>query len=150
MRAPHASRLPCCYLLFASYCSVNVAVHAGGVISPQLSEILWVRLGLPIPSIHLFDFLGRDLRQVPDEQNQASGFRGGMHLAEGRHAAQANSIGDCVVDFAIALVLRASYTQVGRFRIEALADYRLAAAVIRMAGGAVIREMLHACPNILG
>ncbi len=68
---------------------------------------------------------------------------------EGRHAAQTNSIFNCVVELAIALVLRSACAQVGRFRIEALAEYRLAPSVIRMARGAMIGEMLHASSNVL-
>src|ERR1700685_569672 len=101
------------------------------VISP--SEMRWIRLALRIPSLHLIEFLGRDLRQVPDEQNQAPGLRGSVLFAEGWHAAQTNSIVNCVVELAIALVLRPGCTQVGRFRIEAPAELRVARSVIRMA-----------------
>src|ERR1700679_2737931 len=97
------------------------------------SEIRWIRLPLRIQPLHFTEFLGRDLRQVPDEQNQAPGLRGSVRFAEGWHAAQANSIFNCVVELTIALVLRPGCAQVGRFRIEALAVYRPAPSVIRMA-----------------
>ena len=109
----------------------------------------WIRLHLRIPPLHLIEFLGGDPRQVPDEQNQAPGLRDGVRSAEGWHAAQTNSIFDCVVEFAITFVLRPGCTQVGRFRIETLAVYRVARSVIRMARGAMKGEMLHASPNIL-
>ena len=109
----------------------------------------WIRLILRVPPLHLIEFLGRDLRQVPDEQNQAPGLRGRVRSAEGWHAAQKNSIVNGVVELAIALVLRPGCTQVGRFWIEALAVYRVAPSVIRMAGRAMIGEMLHASPNLL-
>src|SRR5579871_3299593 len=113
------------------------------------SKILWVCLRLPIQPRHLIEFLGRDLRQVPDEQNQAPGFLGGVNFAKSRHAAQTHSIVDCVIELAVALVLCPGCTQVGRFRIEALAIHRLTPAVIRMASGAMIGEMLHASANVL-
>src|SRR5208283_5283659 len=115
---------------------------------PRPSPIRWIRLSLRIQRLHLIEFLGGDLRQVPDEQNQAPGFLRSVRFAEGWHAAQTNSILNSVVELAIALVLRPGRTQVGRFRIEALAEKRLATSVIRMARGAMIGEMLHACPNV--
>ena len=114
-----------------------------------LSPIRWIRLPLRIQRLHLFEFLGRELRQMPDEQNQAPGFLGSVRVAEGWHAAQTNPIINCVVELAIALVLRPGRTHVGRFRIEAFAEKRLARSVIRMARRAMIGEMLHACPNVL-
>ena len=108
----------------------------------------WIRLHLRVPPLHLIEFLGRDLRQVPDEQNQAPGLRDSVGSAEGWHATQTNSIFNCVVELAIALVLRRGCAQVGRFRIETLAEKRLAVSVIRMACGAMIGEMLHARPNV--
>src|ERR1700692_1269992 len=102
----------------------------------------WVRLPPRLPPPHLIEFLGRDLRQVPDEQNQAPGLRDGVRSAEGWHAAQTNSIFNCVVEFAIALVLRPGCAQIGRFRIEALAVYRVPPSFIRMARGTMIGEML--------
>src|SRR3984885_2914889 len=109
-------------------------VAAGAV--PRPSEMRWVRRTLRVPPLHFIEFLGRDLRQVADEQNQAPGLRGSVRSAESWHAAQTNSIVNCVVELAIALVLRPGCTQVGRFRIEAPAEYGLAAPVIRMARGA--------------
>ncbi len=109
----------------------------------------WICLILRVPPLHFIEFLGRDLRQVPDEQNQAPGLRDSVRSVERGHAAQKNSIFDCVVELPIALVLRPGCTQVGRFRIEAPAEYRLAPSVIRMALGAMIGEMLHASPNVL-
>src|ERR1700736_3703194 len=85
------------------------------------SEIGWIRLRLRIQALHLIEFLSRDLRQVPYEQNQAPGLRGIMCFAERWHAAQTNSIVDCGVEFAIGLVLRPGCTQIWRFRIESLA-----------------------------
>ena len=108
-----------------------------------------MRRHLRIQRLHLIEFLGRDLRQVPDEQNQAPGLRGGVLFAKSWHAAQTNSIVNCVVELAITLVLRPGCTQVGRFRIEAPAEYRVAPSVIRMARSAMIGEMLHASPNVL-
>src|SRR6202044_340279 len=107
-------------------------------------EMRWIRRTLWVPPLHFIEFLGRDLRQVPDEQNQAPGLRDGVCSAEGGHAAQTNSIFNCVVELAIALVLRAGCAQVGRFRIETLTEYRLTPSVIPMARGAMIGEMLHA------
>jgi hypothetical protein len=111
----------------------GVSSFSGGVFLPQDSgavsrplEMRWIRLTLRVQPLHLIEFLGRDLRQVPDEQNQAPGLRDGVRSAEGWHAAQTNSIFNCVVELAIALVLRPGCAQVGRFRIEALAEYRVA------------------------
>jgi hypothetical protein len=47
----------------------------------------WIRLILLVPPLHLIEFLGRDLGQVPDEQNQAPGLRDSVRSAEGWHAA---------------------------------------------------------------
>ncbi|HEV8037276.1 MAG TPA: hypothetical protein VGP62_00330 [Bryobacteraceae bacterium] len=88
---------------------------------PRPPPIRWIRLPLRIQRLHLIEFLIRDLRQIPDEQNQAPGFLGSVHSAEGWHAAQANSIFNCVAELTVALVLRPGRTQVGRFRIEAFA-----------------------------
>src|SRR5271163_397160 len=109
----------------------------------------WIRLHLRVPPVHFIEFLGRDLRQVPDEQNQPPGLRDGVRSMEGWHAAQTNSIFNCVVEFAVALVLRPGCAHVGWFRIEALAVYRVPPSVIRMARRAMIGEMLHASPNVL-
>src|SRR5580700_5501060 len=95
----------------------------------------WIRLTLRVPLLHLIQFLGRDLRQVPDEQNKAPGLGGSVRSAKRWHAAQTNSIVNCVVELAVALVLRPGCTQVGRFRIKPLAKYGVAASVIRMARG---------------
>jgi hypothetical protein len=116
---------------------------------PRPSEMRWIRLILRVPPLHFIEFLGRDLRQVPDEQNQAPGLRDSVRSVEGGHAAQTNSIFNCVVELTIALVLRPGCAQVWRLRIEAPAEYRLAPSVIRMALGAMIGEMFHASPNVL-
>ena len=97
------------------------------------SPIRWIRLKFRIQPLHLIEFLGRDLRQVPDEQNQAPRLRGGVRFAEGWHAAQKNPICDCAVELAIALVLRPGCTQVGRFRIEAFC--RTASGLLRRSNG---------------
>src|ERR1700731_3582036 len=137
-------------------CFHGVSFFSGGVFLPQdsgavprPSPIRWIRLRFRIQPLHLIEFLGRDLRQVPDEQNQVPGLRDSVRSAEGWHAAQTNSIFNCVVELAIALALRPGCAQVGRFRIEALAEYRVASSVIRMARGAMEGEMLHASPNVL-
>src|SRR5271154_5564252 len=109
----------------------------------------WICFILLVPPLHFIELLGRDLRQVPDEQNQAPGLRDGVRSAEGWHAAQTNSIFNCVVELTIALVLCPACTQVGRFRIEAPAEYRMAPSVIRVARGAMVGEMLHASPNVV-
>ena len=113
------------------------------------SPIRWIRYPLRIQRLHLTEFLGSDLRQVPDEQNQAPGVCGSVRFTESWHGAQTNSILNCVVELAIALILRPGRTQVGRFWIEALAEKRHAPSVIRMARGAMIGEMFHASPNVL-
>src|SRR5580700_9151023 len=102
----------------------GVSSFSGGVFLPQdsgavssPSEMRWIRLTLRVPPLHFIEFLGRDLRQVPDEQNQAPGLRGSVRSTEGRHAAQTNSVVNCVVELTIALVLRPGCAQVGRFRI---------------------------------
>src|SRR5580700_4502807 len=134
-------------MLLSSSCRACFSLKVLGGSLP--SEMRWIRLIFRVPPVHLIEFLGRDLRQVPDKQNQAPGLRDSVRSVEGRHAAQPNSIFNCVVEFAIALVLRPDCAQVGRFRVEALAEYRLAPSVIPMARGAMIGEMLHASPNVL-
>src|SRR6202167_1838662 len=127
----------------------GVFLPQGSGAAPRPSEMRWIRLTLRVPALHFIEFLGRDLRQVPDEQNQAPGLRDSVRSVEGWHAAQTNSIFNCVVELTIALVLRPGGAQVGRFRIEALAEYRVVPSVIPMARGAMIGEMLHASPNVL-
>src|SRR5580700_8354066 len=134
-------------MLPSSSCRACLSLKVLGGSLP--SEMRWIRLILRVPPLHLIEFLGRDLRQVPDKQNQAPGLRDRVRSVEGRHAAQTDSIFNCVVELAIALVLRPGFTQVGRFRIEALAVYGVAPAVIRMARGAMVGEMLHASPKVL-
>ena len=116
------------FMVFLLRGGVFLPQDSGAV--PRPSEMRWIRRTLRVPPLHLIEFLGRDLRQVPDEQNQAPGLRDSVRSAEGWHAAQTNSIFNCVVELAIALVLRPGCTQVGRFRIEALAEYRVAPSVI--------------------
>ena len=136
--------------------NAQTTYFSGGVFLPQdsgavprPSEMRWIRLTLRVPPLHFIEFLGGDLRQVPDEQNQAPRLRDSVRSVEGGHAAQKNPIFNGVIELTIALVLRPGCAQVGRFRIEALAEYRLARSVIRMARGAMIGEMLHASPNVL-
>ena len=126
---------------------------------PRPPEILFllffrsVRLSLRIQSLHLIEFLGRDLRQVPDEQNQVPGIgvaADTMLFAEGRHAGQPNAVFNGVVQLAIALVLRLGRAHIRWFWIQAFAKYGVAAAVVRMARGAMIGKMLHAGSDILG
>src|ERR1700740_1155436 len=88
-------------------CFHGVSSSSGGVFLPQDSgavprplEMRWIRLTLRVQPRHLIEFLGRDLRQVPDEQNQAPGLRDGVRSAEGWHAAQTNSIFNRVVELA--------------------------------------------------
>src|SRR3984957_12889358 len=135
------------FIMCVFFCGVYLPQDSGAAL--RLSEMRWIRLTLLVPLIHLIELLGRDLRQVPDEQNQAPSLGGSVRSAKGRHAAQTNSIVNCVVELAVGLVLRSGCTQVGRFRIEALAKYGVARSVIRMARGAMIGEMLHASPNVL-
>ena len=93
-----------------------VVCFARGILGGSLSFTNpWIRLPLRIQPLHLIEFLGRDPRQVPDEQNQAPGLRGSVHFAEGWHAAQTNSILNCVVELAIALVLRPAARKSGGF-----------------------------------
>jgi hypothetical protein len=79
------------------------------------APIRWIRLPLRIQSLHLIEFLGVDLRQVLDEQNQAPRFLGSVRFAEGWDAAQRNSILHCVVELAIALVVRPAASMSGGF-----------------------------------
>src|SRR5271156_3818191 len=135
--------------LIGGVSSCGVFLPQDSEAAPRPSEMRWIRLILRVPPLHLIEFLGRDLRQVPDEQNQAPGLRVSVRSVEGWHAAQTNSIFNGVVELTIALVLRRGCAQVGRFRIEALAVYCLAPSVVRMARGAMKGEMLHASPNVL-
>src|SRR5208282_972601 len=141
---------------FIDFLRLIGGVSSCGVFLPQDSEaarrpskMRGIRLILRVPPLHLIEFLGRDLRQVPDEENQPPGLRHSVRSMEGWHAAQTNSIFNCVVELAIALVLRPGCAHVGRFRIETLPVYRVAPSVIRMARGTMIGEMLHASPNVL-
>ena len=134
-------------MLSSSTDGVFLPQDLGPVARP--SEMRWIGLILGVPPLHGIEFVGRGRRQVPDEQNQAPGLRHSVRSVEGGHAAQTNAIFNGVVELTIALVLGLGGAQVGRFRIEALAEYRLARSVIRMALGAMIGEMLHASPNVL-
>ena len=122
------SRQQTCFHGVSSFSGVFLPQDSGA--APRPSEKRWIRLTLRVPPLHFIEFLWRDLRQVPDEQNQAPGLRDSVRSVEGWHAAQTNSIFNCVVELAIALVLRPGCAQVGRFRIEALAEYRVAPSVI--------------------
>jgi hypothetical protein len=95
----------------------------------RLLEMRWIRLVLRVPPLHFIEFLGRDLRQVPDEQNQAPGLRDSVRSVEGGHAAQTNSIFNRVVELTIALVLRLGCAQVGRFRISGCNASRVGRAI---------------------
>src|ERR1051325_8647713 len=65
-------------------------VSSGGVFFPQDSgaavprplEMRWMRFALRVQPLHLIEFLGRDLKQVPDEQNQAPGWWVGVRSVE--------------------------------------------------------------------
>ena len=69
--------------------SVVDVCPSGGVFLPQdsrairrPSEMRWIRLTLRVQPLHRIEFLGRDLRQVPDEQNQAPGLRVSVRSVE--------------------------------------------------------------------
>src|SRR3984957_16835938 len=84
-------------LFRSSLCQTSDLLTKIGAV-PRPSEMRWVRRTLRVPPLHFIEFLGRDLRQVPDEQNKALGLRGSVRSAEGWHAAQTNSIVNCVVE----------------------------------------------------
>src|ERR1700686_2295930 len=97
-----------------------------------------VRLGLRVQSLHFIQFLGRDLRQVPDEQNQVPSFGVApdtVLFTEGGHPAQADAVFNRVVQLTIALVLRLSRAHVRRSWIEALTKECVPTTVVRMACG---------------
>jgi hypothetical protein len=81
---------------------------------------------------------------VADEANQVPGVLLAVRLAERGHAGEADAVLDDVEQLAVAQQLRALGAQVGRFRVEALANGRLAAAVVAVAESAVVGEVLEA------
>ena len=65
-------------------------------------------------------------------------------LAPGRHAGEPDAVLDDPVEFAVRLVLRGRQAHVRRLRKQVASHLGVAAAVVRMAGGAVIGEV-RAC-----
>jgi len=94
-----------------------------------------------ISSLHLHAFFGGQLRQMPDKQDQFPAILFRAMSCKRGHAREAHAVFDDPEKFTIRKFLRLRQSQVWRFRVEALADERVAAAAIGMARGAVVGEM---------
>src|SRR5689334_1471641 len=91
-----------------------------------------------IHPLHLFDLRGRDLRQMPYEMHEFPIVFQVTLIAPRGHARQTNAILNDVKNFAVAELLRLRFAHVGDSRIEIRSHVRLSAAVVAVAGGAVI------------
>ncbi len=94
-----------------------------------------------IISFHLHAFFGGQLRKVPDKQDQFPAILFRPMTCESRHAREAHAVFNDPEKFTIGKFLRLRQSHVGGFRIEALADERVAAAVIGMARGAMVGKV---------
>src|SRR5215831_15482067 len=109
--------------------------------------------GLRVELPHFVRFGSGQLRQVTYEQHELPRLSSGtsaVFFTEGGHAAQRNAVLNRVVQDTVAFLLGFRQTHVGRFWIQALAEHRVAAAVVGVARGAVIGEMFHADSEVFG
>src|SRR5258707_6407120 len=97
-----------------------------------------------IEVLHLGLFSIRDLRQMPNEGDELPTVHIVIaRIAERWHSAQADSVFDGVVEFSVGKLLRVLLPHVWRARIHRLAVHGVTAAIVGMAGGAVVRPMCH-------
>ena len=94
-----------------------------------------------IIALHLGALFGGQMRKMPDKQNQFPAIVFRAVGCKSGHAGEAHPVFNDPKEFTVGKFLRFWQAQVGRFRIEALADERVAAAIVGVAGGAMIREM---------
>jgi hypothetical protein len=94
-----------------------------------------------IISLHLGALFGGQMRKMPDEQNQFPTIVFRTVSCKSSHAGEAHAVFNDPKEFTVGKFLRFWQTQVGRLRIEALADERVAAAIIGVAGSAMIRKV---------
>src|SRR5271154_3300121 len=104
--------------------------------------IFFVLMGpLRIFALHLHALFHRQLRQMPNEEHQfPTIFLRVGASAKRRHAREANSVLDSPKKFAVRKLLGFLQTKVGRLRVQTLPVQRVAAAIVAVAGGAMIRE----------
>src|SRR5580698_5554178 len=84
------------------------------------------------------------MRKMPDKMNQLPAVLiSAMPAAvrERRHSRKSHAVFNHPENLAVRQVLRFRKSQVRRPRIKAVADHRVAAAIVAMADGAVVREV---------
>ncbi len=98
--------------------------------------------------LHLGLFGIGELRQMPNEGHELPTIHVVIALiAECWHSAQAHTVLDGVVEFAIGHLLRVFLAHIWRTWIHRLAVHGVAATIVGMAGRAVVRPMRHAFVN---
>src|SRR5512143_3816697 len=99
--------------------------------------------GLRIQSLHFFEFILCQLRQVADEVDELPTVDSvvGLTFAPGRHGGKANAVMNHPEEFAVRHGLRIGQSQVRGFRVYVLADRCPTASVIGMTGCAMVSEM---------
>src|SRR6266853_1324064 len=116
---------------------------------PALEELLVVLhlapflRALRVETFHLQLLLARELREVADEGDQVPGRALALlaSVTPGRHAGEPNAVLDDVEQLAVGELLRRRQPQIRRPWIEIAAHLRLPASVVRVADGAMVREM---------
>jgi len=100
-------------------------------------------LGLWVERFHFIQFFLRELRQMADKMHQPPAieifFR--VAAAPSRHGCEANAVVNDPKQLTVGHGLGLSQPQIGRLRVDVLPDRRLAASVVPMADGAMIRKM---------
>ena len=104
-------------------------------------EMLFRRLG--IEGFHFVQFFLRDLRQMTDKMHQFPAVDILLRVAAspGRHGCKANPVVDDPKQLAVRQGLRIGEPQIGRFRVDVLADGGLPASVVGMADCAMVGEV---------
>src|SRR5437762_2071663 len=105
-------------------------------LSPFL-RTLWIE------TLHFKFLFSRKLGEVADEADQVPARALALlaAVAPARHPSEAHAVFDDVEQLAVRQLLGLRQPQVGRSRIEVAPHLRLAAPVVRMADGAVVREV---------
>src|SRR6476469_5784354 len=109
-------------------------------------ETLFLRLG--VERFHFVQFFLRELWQMTDKMHQLPAVDILLRVAAspGRHGRKANAVVDDPKQLAVRQGLCIGEPQIGRLRVDVLADGGLPASVVGMADCAMISEV---CPTLL-
>src|SRR5437667_6908709 len=144
---PRMSRPPPCANAMTGKIAASTAALMMFIFRSSLQESLVLFLFLAfvgadrIHPFHLFDLGRRNLRQMPYEMHEFPIVFHVVFIAPRGHARDPHAVLDDVKHFAVAEPLRARLAHVGDARIKVRSHFRLAAAIVGVADGAMIGEV---------